>query len=70
MFKFHGIAVLVFDGKTNFENRNRVIEEFTTSQNARVLLFSKVGTVGINLVCADILIYLVRRIHLSPIQCD
>lgn len=55
----HGIKVVELNGRTPQHKRKSVLEEFRSSTReagAHVLILSKVGTVGLNLACANIMI--------------
>ncbi|KDQ27212.1 hypothetical protein PLEOSDRAFT_1106091 [Pleurotus ostreatus PC15] len=60
VFRMKGIGVLVLNGLMNKQDRERVIDDFVHSDAAehRVLLFSSIGAVGLNLTCADTVIML------------
>ncbi|KAH9048618.1 P-loop containing nucleoside triphosphate hydrolase protein [Lactarius deliciosus] len=54
----HGIKALSIHGKIKQQDRTKRLKEFMESgrNGARVLLMSNVGTVGLNIACANILI--------------
>lgn len=58
----YGIKCELLNGHQNEGQKKGAIERFKTSgrDGARVLLMSSVGTVGLNLTCAHIVIFLVR----------
>ncbi|KAF4584742.1 hypothetical protein EYR38_001973 [Pleurotus pulmonarius] len=60
VFRMKGFGVLVLNGLLKKEERERVIQSFVHSDapDHRVLLFSSVGAVGLNLTCADTVIML------------
>ncbi|KAF9499167.1 hypothetical protein BDN71DRAFT_1503218 [Pleurotus eryngii] len=60
VFQMKGISVLVLNGILTREQWDRIIEDFVDSdvQEHRVLLFSSVGAVRLNLTCADTVIML------------
>ena len=55
----HGISAAAINGSQSYDQRARTIEKFKTDPTLRVLIFSKIGTVGLNLTEADTLILLV-----------
>ncbi|KAF7965368.1 hypothetical protein HWV62_44115 [Athelia sp. TMB] len=62
-FEVSGINCIVYNGSMKLSERTKALNEFRSSSTHRVLLMSKVGTVGLNLTCADIAIALV-----GPVQ--
>lgn len=50
------INVVILNGDMTAPRRAAVIERFKTDPTARLLLMSSVGMVGLNLVCADVVI--------------
>ncbi|KAF4598990.1 hypothetical protein EYR40_006078 [Pleurotus pulmonarius] len=58
IFRMKGIGVMVLNGLTKKEERDRIIDDFVHSDSPehRVLLFSSVGSVGLNLTVADTVI--------------
>ncbi|KAJ8688852.1 hypothetical protein PTI98_013597 [Pleurotus ostreatus] len=60
VFRMKGFGVLVLNGLLKKDERERVIQSFVHSDapEHRVLLFSSVGAVGLNLTCADTVIML------------
>jgi SNF2 family DNA or RNA helicase len=58
--KLHHIETLTFNGTHTMEERNKIIQKFNTDPTARVLLFSNVGAIGLNLTVASIVILFVR----------
>lgn len=55
----HNIAFSTYNGSMNAMQRKDTIKDFRTANGPRVLLMSKVGSQGLNLDCANILIVLV-----------
>lgn len=43
----------------SYDQRSKIVERFKTGTTHRVLIFTKVGTVGLNLTVADTIILLV-----------
>jgi SNF2 family DNA or RNA helicase len=41
----------------SFDKRQRVVNEFRNSDSVRILIISAVGNTGLNLACADFLIF-------------
>ena len=58
----HGIKVVTMHGGMSQKKRVDLLNEFRycTRKGARVLLISNVGSVGLNIACASILIIVVR----------
>ncbi|TFK62822.1 hypothetical protein BDN72DRAFT_776663 [Pluteus cervinus] len=54
----YGIKYLHIEGEMTFEERARVVQQFCDDDDFRVLIFSSVGTVGLNLARACIIFYL------------
>jgi len=54
------------DGGMPFEKRATNVERFRTEPLISVLIFSSVGGVGLNLSCANIIIFLVRLTTSHP----
>ena len=57
--ELYGVHTVSIDGKTEYEKRSEIVKRFNTDPTCRVLLFSKVGNVGLNLTCANTVIFLV-----------
>ena len=47
------------DGDTSFEKRAKIVKQFNTDPTIRVLIFTSVGSSGLNLSVANHLIFLV-----------
>lgn len=64
---YKGIKTLIMNGTLKREERDQVIDEFVHGDDPekRVLLFSSVGAVGLNLTCADVVIMLVSTLSIS-----
>src|SRR6202035_5864147 len=60
VFNLYGIEVLRIDGNMPFAKRQTVVDAFHTEGSPRVLIFSSVGTAGLNLSIADVVILLVH----------
>jgi SNF2 family DNA or RNA helicase len=59
--KLYHIVPLTLNGSHTVDQRNKIIEKFNTDPYARVLLFSNVGAVGLNLTVATVVILFVSR---------
>jgi SNF2 family DNA or RNA helicase len=59
VFDLFKIPVLSISGRTTMEQRAKIIEIFNTEPSPCVLIFSKVGAVGLNLTRANVVIILV-----------
>ena len=53
------VSAVAINGSMTYDQRAKVVERFKTDPDCRVLIFSKVGTVGLNLTEADTIILLV-----------
>jgi SNF2 family DNA or RNA helicase len=60
VFDLYGIKYVHIDGEMSFEERAKIVRRFCTDPEIRVLIFSSVGTVGLNLSIAHIVIFVVR----------
>lgn len=58
----YGIGSLAINGSMSYDQRDKVVEKFKVEDQHRVLIFTKIGTVGLNLTVANVLILLVRII--------
>lgn len=54
----HGVDPFVINGSMTAEKRAVEVDAFihSTEQQRRVLIFSSVGSTGLNLACADVVI--------------
>ena len=59
MLSLYGVDALSIDGNMSFEKRNRIITHFHEPNTPRILIFSSVGSAGLNLSIAHIVIFLV-----------
>jgi hypothetical protein len=59
--KLHDIVPLTLNGMHTVDERSEIIKKFTNDPAQRVLLFSNVGAVGLNLTVANIVILFVSR---------
>jgi TATA-binding protein-associated factor len=53
---------LAIDGSMSFKKRDKIIADFHSPDSPRVLIFSSVGSAGLNLAIADVVIFFVRTI--------
>ncbi|KAG2063412.1 hypothetical protein BDR04DRAFT_1038056 [Suillus decipiens] len=58
ILKLYDIQALVLNGTLTADERNDVINKFNTDPAQRVLLFSALGAVGLNLTVATIIVLL------------
>ncbi|KAG1784565.1 P-loop containing nucleoside triphosphate hydrolase protein [Suillus plorans] len=56
VLKLHNIVPLTLNGSHGMDERNEIVKKFNTDPSARVLLFSNVGAVGLNLTVASVVI--------------
>jgi SNF2 family DNA or RNA helicase len=59
ILKLFNIIPLIIHGGHGAEERNETVEKFRTDPHARVLIFSSVGAVGLNLTVASVVILFV-----------
>lgn len=56
MLELYGIESLFIDGGMSYEKRDQVVFDFHQPGKPRVLIFSSVGSAGLNLAIADVVI--------------
>ncbi|KAG2335426.1 hypothetical protein BDR05DRAFT_898554, partial [Suillus weaverae] len=56
ILKIHNINALTLNGTNTAEERHEIVNRFNTVPEERVMLFSNVGAVGLNLTVASIVI--------------
>jgi SNF2 family DNA or RNA helicase len=61
ILKMHDIEALSLNGTLTADERNETIRRFNTVPEDRVLLFSTVGAVGLNLTVATIVVLFVSQ---------
>lgn len=59
IYELEGIKPLAITGSTSFEQRAKIVTRFNNDSSARVLIISRVGSMGLNLTRASIIIFLV-----------
>lgn len=60
MLKLYGIETLAINGKLAFDKRDKMVKNlYDDGHPARVLIFSSVGSAGLNLAVADVVIFFV-----------
>ena len=59
VFRFYNIPHLFIDGDMSYEARANITSKFTCDPSIRVLFFSSVGAIGLNLSVANIVVFLV-----------
>ncbi|KIK51761.1 hypothetical protein GYMLUDRAFT_251819 [Collybiopsis luxurians FD-317 M1] len=57
VLSLYNVKTLAIDGNVSFERRAQTVAEFHESNDARVFIFSSVGTAGLNLAIADVVIF-------------
>jgi SNF2 family DNA or RNA helicase len=57
--KLYGVDSLAIDGSMSFEKRDKVVAQFHAEDSPRVLIFSSVGSAGLNLSIASKVIFFV-----------
>jgi SNF2 family DNA or RNA helicase len=55
----YGIKALWIDYHVSYKKRDKIVAQFYQSNDARVMIFSNVGSNGLNLAIADIVIFFV-----------
>ena len=60
----YSIKHLSIDGRTTFQQRAKIVQTFCKDSAYRVLILSLVGSNGLNLMVANIIIFLVKKILL------
>lgn len=60
VLELYGAQALAINGSMSYDQRARIVERFKQDAACRILIFTKVGTVGLNLTVADTIILLVR----------
>ena len=55
-----GLDSLVVDGSMSFEKREQIISQFSKPGGPRILIISRIGSAGLNLSIADIIIFFVN----------
>jgi hypothetical protein len=63
VLSLYGVDSLSIDGDMTFEKRHKIVFRFHEPDAPRVFIFSSVGTAGLNLALAHIVIFLVRVLH-------
>lgn len=63
----YGVDSLWIDGGMSYEKRNKVVTNFHTLGNPRVFIFLSVGSTGLNLSIADVIIFFVSELVILPI---
>jgi len=58
VFRFYNIPHLFIDGDMSYEARANITSKFTRDPSIRVLFFSSVGAIGLNLSVANIVVFL------------
>lgn len=56
MFKLHGVKCLPLNGTMTTAERTSAIKQFRNDSETRVLLISTVGSIGLNLTNASVVI--------------
>lgn len=65
MLNLHCIDSLAIDGSMGYDKRDDVVAKFHASGGARVFIFSSVGSAGLNLSIADVVVFFVSSLPLS-----
>ncbi|TEB22041.1 hypothetical protein FA13DRAFT_1716383 [Coprinellus micaceus] len=60
ILSLYGVFSVHIDGRMAYEKRSDTIKRFKKDPECRVLLFSRVGNVGLNLTCANTVIFLMK----------
>ena len=66
MLKLYSVSTLAINGKILFKKRDKVVKDFYDDKlPGRVLIFSNVGSVGLNLSIADVIIFFVNAFYMN-----
>ncbi|KAK7434927.1 hypothetical protein VKT23_019930 [Stygiomarasmius scandens] len=57
VLQLYGVQSLSIDGSMPFEKRDKIVAEFHKPDSPRVFIFSKVGSAGLNLSIANVVIF-------------
>jgi TATA-binding protein-associated factor len=69
VLNLYGVRALFIDGRMSFDVRNKIVLEFHKEEAPRVLIFSSVGSAGLNLSIANTIIFMVSGdIYLHPLS--
>jgi len=69
VLSLYGIPSLAINGNMSFEQRDQRIRDLYDDDNdARVLIFSSVGSAGLNLAIADVVVFFVSVLYTIGIQ--
>lgn len=60
---------LAIDGNLSFEKRAELVAKFHEPNSERVFIFSTVGSAGLNLAIADVVIFFVSGLSLDIYLC-
>jgi SNF2 family DNA or RNA helicase len=63
VLKLYNIVPLIIHGGHGVEERNETVQKFNSDPTTRILIFSNVGAVGLNLTAASIVILFVSLTH-------
>ena len=55
----YNVKFLWIDGDLDYAKRAAIVKDFVESKDIMVLIFSSVGSVGLNLSCANYIVFLV-----------
>ncbi|KDR69536.1 hypothetical protein GALMADRAFT_77269, partial [Galerina marginata CBS 339.88] len=69
VFDLYGITYVYIAGNMSFQERAKIVERFCNDPNVRVLVFSSVGSIGLNLSIACIVIFFVSRSTVVKFMC-
>lgn len=61
----YGINFLHITGRTPPAKRSEIVQQFKDDPTVQVLIFSSVGSVGLNLAMSSVIIFLVRPFFFS-----
>jgi TATA-binding protein-associated factor len=66
--KLYGVDSLAIDGSMSFEKRDKVVAEFHAENSPRVLIFSSVGSAGLNLsIACKVILFVSRNSYLRAL---
>jgi hypothetical protein len=67
VLQLYNIVPLIIHGGHGIDERNETVQKFSTDPAARILIFSNVGALGLNLTAASIVILFVSLTHLDDL---
>lgn len=66
VFKLRGDECIEYDGRMSPKARDEAVKQFETRDDLRIMIMSSVGTTGLNLTCASVVIFMVSSAISHP----